>query len=174
MSKTKSICGAVRLLCSVFGTEQLEYHAALEKYGVPQRKCLFCNSYLEPHQKENFCNTECKRQYNKIKIFCHSCGKLIIFNQSFLIWRITNNKQRNFFCSRQCSGKFTATNYGFKKGCKRPPCAGRKPIYENISSFIYHLYLKGYKPRHIAKICNLNNIQIYYIIQKNKNSHLAY
>lgn len=113
--------------------ENLPTKAYRQKY-----LCLNCGT--EMPKKALFCSAECHHEYTHIKVTCTWCGELFEYNAKLLIWKIRRgHKMERLFCSKQCQGKWMATNYGFgmfpehrlyhKTRCMPPPGNSRPPSY---------------------------------------------
>ncbi len=73
-------------------------------YNYPhQRFCLNCGKVRVPSKKE-FCSRKCRSEYATIQVACAQCGVLFQLLRGSLIFRVS--RQKNFFCSHQCSVKY--------------------------------------------------------------------
>ena len=87
------------------------YNRETKKIKKKQKQiCCYCNKVfyhsggLNGKTKQNFCSRKCYNNISKINVKCKNCGKEYVITYS----DYKNKKHK--FCSRQCSGIWTAKN----------------------------------------------------------------
>ncbi len=112
-TEVKSICGAVKLL-EVIG----EVHdGRLQiKFGT-MAVCPMCKEQPagKIRQRNNplgLCNS-CLVKSRWTEVECAGCGKSILWRTCWMISRIKTRKQKDFYCSHKCAGKYLGKHYGF-------------------------------------------------------------
>ena len=93
-------------------------HQILKDEGLPTKhqirkylyQCPVCGT-ISPFK---FCSIECKKQWQRIPIICTRCGKLFFRDrhQFFINYPHHNDV---LFCSKICTGKWIAEQYGFRQ-----------------------------------------------------------
>lgn len=120
--RTNNPCATLQQIGDKYGVTREAIRQRLNKIGIetkampipkPQYECLNCG--ILTYRRTGFCSKVCRHQYSYIKTECVVCGNIFTQNARYLIWAIKhyNAPIRGHFCSKQCFGKWLATNHGF-------------------------------------------------------------
>ena len=115
--RSTNLCMNLSEIASKVGISRQRVYQILRAEGLPTKHhlkktryaCAVCGT-ISAHK---FCSDECKKKWQQIPVICTRCGKLFIRSRHQLL---TNYRHysNTLFCSRDCSSKWWAENYGFK------------------------------------------------------------
>lgn len=118
--RSNNPCATLQEIGDRFGITRERVRQILKEAGEQTRAyvqtylCYHCGKNLG-RRKKVFCNKQCQHDYYHMRVPCEICGQLSEYSIAVLAWRVKHmkHKQKLFFCSRVCHGKWLAANYGF-------------------------------------------------------------
>lgn len=110
-SKTRSSCGAAKLLAVIFHLDPDELKVRM---GLPpsRYRCSVCLRRISPKKDKSGMCRDCLRERRYIPIVCSECGNVFDRDIISVIWRVSRGYQ-HFFCNRVCVGRYAGKHYGF-------------------------------------------------------------
>lgn len=114
MVETKSLCGALTLLATIFDkdVDRLKLAYGIHKAYTP---CIECGKPLVSQQRK-YCSRECWHNHIMVKVACDQCGVIFERYQSYIISRMnrpqsaSGKPQERWFCSRACLSSWMSEN----------------------------------------------------------------
>lgn len=144
MTKTKSACGAAKLVAAVFGVDQ---DGLKQRLGLPTS-----GDEKEYRDYQKLLKSGRSPLWGKkLALACFQCGTQFERSALEVIHYINSAGYQRYFCNRRCQGVYAGTHYGFKT---HPENTG--PPFKWNRRAIWRLYLlTGYRQRVLSELLGI-------------------
>lgn len=181
--RQKNLCLTLEQIGTKFDVSRERVRQILARSGVETKNIRFGKhlAHICPYcgGKKGSSVVMChKCSSPKVTVACDECGKLIERSYNELRWRLTHGReQKQFFCSRECHGRYIAKRYGFQITTLRTNDKGETEkhcykcgLWKSIDQF--------YKQKGWCKECSIKYVTEYRCshprIPKKKITHVSY